>query len=566
MSASFEKIFGITVSKNYSDFLDILIDKNSHLFDVWFIATQEDDTQTRELIKKKSKDNIVVVYYPLEPSKHTSKFTSSLLVNSEDLEISIDPRSSSTKSEIIFDKGGALRTIQKFYLPDYNVSDKDLVLVIDSDVILPSDLRTKLKRQTIKYDYLYGSARCDYLKFSDFKQQINKKKYSREREVDGYFHLYRYSPTKLYKRTIDCGWVDLEFTYQFDHKQCISEIEISHLGRPGVNWQGRTQECFLFDNNFEFLKNEAEKFNIDLNNGKDFIVSELEKKYNVFAINKLIDSPKLPEFVVPGFPSCGTTFLKNHLIQHPSIEFGYRETGDINYCLHKQSTSNKNLGHAKFGHEWYMSHFFRDSNVWGDASSGYFSRGWRRAIDCMKIMYVDKKWDWMPDIKFIVVLRNPIDRAIQQYEKYIKNFPSSASWNWLLPGQSFSENIDAEFKQIGKILPNWNVVDEDYCGRFLLDGYYAGVLKYFTDTLKLTEDTFLVVNYEKITKFDRSEWSRIFDFLGVESFDMKMANECDDVIETNLDDKTKDTFRSFYKELNDELFDLIGYEIKEWVV
>jgi len=184
----------------------------------------------------------------------------------------------------------------------------------------------------------------------------------------------------------------------------------------------------------------------------------------------------------------------------------------------------------------------------------------------MKTTYVDKKWDWMPDVKFIVMLRNPIERALEQYNRYSDNFPSSTSWNWSRPGESFADNIASDFEQTGAIVPNWNVLGEDYRGRFLLDGYYANVLKYFSDTMKLSDDTLLLVSYEKITKFDESEWSRIFNFLGVDSHDIKLSGECGESPEIKLDQKTHDIFRSFYEELNDELFEFIGYEMKELVV
>ena len=56
------KIYAITVSKNYSKILEVLIAENADYFEKWYIATQEDDINTIDVIKKALKftDKIIV--------------------------------------------------------------------------------------------------------------------------------------------------------------------------------------------------------------------------------------------------------------------------------------------------------------------------------------------------------------------------------------------------------------------------------------------------------------------------------------------------------------------------
>ena len=68
MSRKFNRLIGITISKNYSVELSMMLEKNLRHFDKWFIITQEDDVETVELIKSHNSDKIELVYYPLVPA------------------------------------------------------------------------------------------------------------------------------------------------------------------------------------------------------------------------------------------------------------------------------------------------------------------------------------------------------------------------------------------------------------------------------------------------------------------------------------------------------------------
>ena len=50
----YDRLFAITVSKNYTNELSIMLDNNAKYFNKWYIATQEDDLKTIELIKSKN--------------------------------------------------------------------------------------------------------------------------------------------------------------------------------------------------------------------------------------------------------------------------------------------------------------------------------------------------------------------------------------------------------------------------------------------------------------------------------------------------------------------------------
>ena len=64
-------LIGITVSKNYAKELSICINKNYTHFSKWYIITQQDDTETIDLVNSYKHKNIELIYYPLVPDNET---------------------------------------------------------------------------------------------------------------------------------------------------------------------------------------------------------------------------------------------------------------------------------------------------------------------------------------------------------------------------------------------------------------------------------------------------------------------------------------------------------------
>jgi hypothetical protein len=102
-----------------------------------------------------------------------------------------------------------------------------------------------------------------------------------------------------------------------------------------------------------------------------------------------------PTFFIPGAPKCGTSTLYVHLKQHPDI------------CM--SDPKEPNFFYAHFGERDYLEARYRhrtNERVFGDATATYMIHPEvpRRIQDAV------------PGAKFIIALREPIARAISQYE------------------------------------------------------------------------------------------------------------------------------------------------------
>ena len=102
---------------------------------------------------------------------------------------------------------------------------------------------------------------------------------------------------------------------------------------------------------------------------------------------------RLPDFFILGAQKAGTTTLYDVLCQHPEIHPA--RTKELAYF---DRYHGRGLG-------WYKANFPSDGGLTGEATPDYLFDPDARA----RIV------ETLPKAKFIVLLRNPVDRAISQY-------------------------------------------------------------------------------------------------------------------------------------------------------
>ena len=107
---------------------------------------------------------------------------------------------------------------------------------------------------------------------------------------------------------------------------------------------------------------------------------------------------RLPEFICVGAQRCGTTTLWEKLNQHESLFLPKNK--EIHFFDNRE-------GHWDLGLDWYQNHFENAPKdaVCGEATPSY--------------LYVPEACDRIhkvvPDVRILIILRNPVDRAWSQY-------------------------------------------------------------------------------------------------------------------------------------------------------
>lgn len=101
-----------------------------------------------------------------------------------------------------------------------------------------------------------------------------------------------------------------------------------------------------------------------------------------------------PDFLIIGAQKCGTTNFWWILNQHPDI------------CMSKNKELHYFLRHTNYpDHDWYRSNFVDDGRVTGESTPSY----------CFWPGAIEKIHTFNPETKLIMLLRNPVHRAISQY-------------------------------------------------------------------------------------------------------------------------------------------------------
>lgn len=246
------------------------------------------------------------------------------------------------------------------------------------------------------------------------------------------------------------------------------------------------------------------------------------------------DAPhKLPDFIIPGFQKCGTTALWTNLNKHPQLSMAGKK--EINFF---SDTETHNRGNG-----WYAGHFKNDGNLWGDASPNYLDR---------EEKYVERMKDVIPDVKFIVSIRNPIDRAYSAYNHYMQNLSKSRKHTgWLRPGESFDENISAE-ESLGFV--------KGMVGM----GFYVDKLKYLLKYYNRNQ--IHIVIQEKMYVNPEEIYNEIFSFLDVKPKQLVYGYSHRRKYDEPIGEYCKERLSAIYAPYNERLFEFLGYEIDEWKV
>ena len=198
------------------------------------------------------------------------------------------------------------------------------------------------------------------------------------------------------------------------------------------------------------------------------------------------DVIKKPDFLIIGAQKCGTTWLWNMLKQHPGTDL--RNPKEIQFF-----SSSRNY---RKGMEWYYSHF-RNVNpvkVNGEASTDYF-------FDHVLIDNIRQDEDLplipvlvqneLPDVKIILILRDPVKRAVSAYYHHLQ-------WRRFPPGVGLIEASER--------FPHLRIIER---------GFYAKYLKAWLE--RFPKERILSLIFEKhVLKSREDTLVSLYSFLGLD--------------------------------------------------
>lgn len=191
------------------------------------------------------------------------------------------------------------------------------------------------------------------------------------------------------------------------------------------------------------------------------------------------------DFFIIGAQKCATTWLYNCLNEHPDVFIG-GEKREVNY-----------LGGDRYkekGESWFFSQFneAKDHQLLGSASVDYL-------IDIDSINYIKEN---NSRAKFILSIRNPIDRFISAY--------FWLSRNNLIDDLALNEGIE-------KIIDSYSGSNNESNGYdyIIQRGLYYNQLKHFLK--EFPEENFKLIVFDDIKETPDKVLEDLYTFLGVDN-------------------------------------------------
>jgi len=277
---------------------------------------------------------------------------------------------------------------------------------------------------------------------------------------------------------------------------------------------------------------------------------ELDRRKPVGKIIKTLSSPFriLPEFLIIGGQRCGSTYFYNCLKQHPNIKTTLRRK-EIHFF-----DNNFNKGIL-----WYKSYFptvpskyankylLKNKIITGEASPYYL----------LHPLVPSRVHSLIPNVKLIILVRNPVDRAYSHYKQQIQRGNETLS---------FREAIDQEKErlegEINKIISNelqYSSVLRNYS--YLTRGVYINQIRNWT--LYFSKDQFLIIKSEDFFKNPQKILNKTFKFLNLPSFDNVIFKKPRQQKYQKMDTGIRFELLEFFKLYNYQLYDYLGVKF-DW--
>lgn len=257
----------------------------------------------------------------------------------------------------------------------------------------------------------------------------------------------------------------------------------------------------------------------------------------------------LPDFLIIGAQRCGTTSLYRYLVQHPSVAPTVMAKG-VHYF---------DVDFDK-GVDWYRGHF---PTTWRRA----FRRSVRRAdlitgegspYYLFHPLVPGRVADLVPDVKLIVMLRDPVERAYSHYKHY--------RLRELEPLETFEEALAAEEERLAgeverlHVDPFYRAWDHQHFS-YVARGMYAEQLERWRRFFP--QEQLLVLKSEDFFADPGSAYSETLDFLGLPQRRLRAYERHNPTSDSSMRPDTRRRLHELFAEPNRRLATFLGRPF-EW--
>ena len=269
----------------------------------------------------------------------------------------------------------------------------------------------------------------------------------------------------------------------------------------------------------------------------------MNKRQLEFRFRKLTASMRmLPDFLIIGAQKCGTTSLYSHLVKHPCVGAAFEK--EVRYF---------NNHYAK-GVNWYKAHFptnFRRDQMTRRNGSRFIT-GEGEPSYLPNPVAAERVLELVPDVKLIVMLRNPVERAYSHYQHRLTRNREQRSF----------EEVCATDKETLK--DGWdNLPTGDYIRlghshySYLSRGFYYEQLRNWLAVFP--KDRFLIIKAEDFFAETQEGYDDVLAFLDLPEHRLEQRKRHNVGKYTKpMSDETQQDLADYFRPHNQRLYDLLG--------
>lgn len=210
-----------------------------------------------------------------------------------------------------------------------------------------------------------------------------------------------------------------------------------------------------------------------------------------------------PNFLIIGAAKSGTTSLCHYLRQHPDI-FVAREKESHHFLFADSPPTFVGPGDQEEFNPLVISDRERYEQCFTDGD-GYLARGEASVYYLYRPESVERALEYNPEMKFLTILRNPVDRAFSAWSHMIRDGRE--------PEANFLTAVDQE--------PERAAAGWSYGFFYESVGRYAAQIRTLRDLVP--PDQHHVLFYEDLVLDLPSSMAATFDFLNVQNYPVKSS-------------------------------------------
>lgn len=250
-----------------------------------------------------------------------------------------------------------------------------------------------------------------------------------------------------------------------------------------------------------------------------------------------------PSFLIIGAARSGTTSLYEYLIQHPLI---LPAAGKEVYFFDKKFNNGINWYKSFFPFRWNKIGLKNRIIVTGEATPRY-----------LHYPHSPKRVHaFFPQMKLIVLLRNPVDRAYSHYQMELEHGHETLSFE-----KSIQEEDVRIEKELQKMNENENYYSVDFYRKsYRTRGIYVTQLqnwfKYFP------KEQFLILKSEDFYSNPQKIYDQVLTFLNLPSFQLKNYKQYKIRKYSNMKPETRKKLETFFRSYNEQLYTLTRKNFK----